>query len=70
MADVEVRPSRIEGLGVFACRSFHADQEIRRANVLREVTADAPIRGDLGESVDHCSYPDGRVVLWALQTAM
>ena len=64
MPEVEVRRSRIEGLGVFACRSFRAGERIRRVNVVREITAEAPIRQDLGESVDHCSYPDGKVVLW------
>ena len=64
MPEVEVRPSRIEGLGVFACRSFGAGERIRRVNVVREITAEAPVRQDLGESVEHCSYPDGKVFLW------
>ena len=64
MSEVEVKPSGIEGVGVFATRSFRADDRIRRVNVIREVTADAPIREELGERVDHCSYPDGKVVLW------
>ena len=64
MADVEVKPSGIEGLGVFAARSFRAGERIRRINVVREVTADEPIREDLGERVDHCAYPDGRTVLF------
>jgi hypothetical protein len=38
MANVEVKPSRIEGLGVFATRPFHASERIRRVNVIREVT--------------------------------
>lgn len=33
-------------------------------NVVREVTADAPLREDLGEQSDHCAYPNGKVVLW------
>jgi hypothetical protein len=60
---VEVRPSAIEGLGVFACRRFRADERIRRIAVVREVTAEAPLRNDLGERADHCDYPDGKVVL-------
>jgi uncharacterized protein len=60
---VDVRPSSIEGLGVFACRRFHAGQRIRRISVVREVTAEAPLREDLGERADHCDYPDGKVVL-------
>lgn len=61
--DVEVRKSSIEGLGLFAGRAFRAGQRIRRVNVVREVTADEPLREDLGERQDHCDYPDGRVVL-------
>lgn len=61
--DVSVRDSPIEGLGVFAARGFRAGDPIRRVNVLREVTADAPLRAELGERQDHCDYPDGRVVL-------
>lgn len=61
--DVEVRQSPIEGLGVFACRSFDGGERIRRMNVVREITPDAPLREDLGERQDHCDYPDCRVVL-------
>jgi hypothetical protein len=64
MADVEVRRSSIEGLGVFATQAVRSGERIRLVNVVREITAEAPIREDLGESVDHCSYPDGKVVLW------
>ncbi len=63
MNDIEVRPSRIEGLGIFAARRFHAGERIKRVNVVREVTAEFPIREDLGERLDHCSYPGGKVVL-------
>jgi hypothetical protein len=63
-SDVEVRPSPIEGIGVFAVRSFGAGERIRRVNVVREITPESPIREDLGERVDHCSYPDGRTVLF------
>ena len=64
MADVEVKASRIEGLGVFAVRPFRTGERIRRVNVVRDVTPESPIREDLGERVDHCSYPDGKVVLF------
>jgi uncharacterized protein len=60
---VEVRPSPIEGLGVFALRPFRAGERIHQINVIREVTPDAPLRADLDERADHCDYPDGRVVL-------
>jgi uncharacterized protein len=63
MTDVEVKASGIEGLGIFAARPFRAGERIRRVNVVREITPEAPIRADLGERADHCSYPDGRVVL-------
>lgn len=64
MADVEVKPSSIQGLGVFAARPFRAGERIRRVNVVREVTPEAPIREDLGERVEHCAYPDGKQVLF------
>lgn len=60
---VEVRASDIEGLGIFAVISFQAGSRIRLVNVLREVTAEAPLRDALGERADHCDYPDGKVVL-------
>jgi SET domain-containing protein len=63
MPDVEVRPSSIEGLGLFAARAFRAGERIRRINVVREITPDAPLREELGERADHCDYPDGKVVL-------
>ena len=62
-SEVEVRPSPIEGLGVFAVRAFSSGELIRRVNVVREITPDAPLREDLGERADHCDYPDGMVVL-------
>ncbi len=61
--DVDVRPSRIEGLGLFAARSYRAGATIRRIVVVREITPDAPLREDLGERFDHCDYPDGKQVL-------
>ncbi len=63
LQDVQVRPSPIEGLGLFALRPFVAGERIRQITIVREVTPDAPLREDLGERIDHCDYPDGRVVL-------
>ena len=60
---VDVKPSGIEGLGIFACRPFRAGEPIREITVVREVTPDAPLRAELGERADHCDYPDGKVVL-------
>ncbi len=60
---VEVKESRIQGLGVFALGRIAAGQRIRQINVVREITPEAPLRQELGERVDHCDYPDGKVVL-------
>ncbi|MGD0483132.1 MAG: SET domain-containing protein-lysine N-methyltransferase [Gemmatimonadales bacterium] len=65
MSGVVVRPSRIEGLGIFAAQAFAPGERIRRIAVAREVTPEHPLREDLGERADHCDYPDGRVVLLA-----
>lgn len=63
--DIEVRPSSIEGLGIFATRSFRSGERITRVHVVREITPETPIREDLGERVEHCAYPDGKTVLIA-----
>jgi len=63
MSDVAIRTSSIEGLGIFAARSFRADERIRQINVVREITPDSPLREELGERADHCDYPNGKVVL-------
>jgi uncharacterized protein len=63
MTDVIVKPSPIEGLGLYAARHFSRGERIRQVNVIRLVTPDAPLRPDLGERQDHCDYPDGKVVL-------
>lgn len=65
MTDVEVKPSRIEGLGIFASRAFRAGDRITQVHVVREITPESPIRPDLGERQDHCSYPDGKIILVA-----
>lgn len=65
MTDIDVRPSSIEGLGIFATRAFGAGERIARVKIVREITLEAPIREDLGERIDHCAYPDGKVVLIA-----
>ena len=63
--DIEVRPSSIEGLGIFATRLFRSGERITRVHVVREITPETPIREDLGERVEHCAYPDGKTVLIA-----
>jgi hypothetical protein len=60
---VEVKGSPIEGIGLFAGRSFRAGERIRRINIVREITVAAPIRAVEGERIDHCDYPDGKTVL-------
>jgi hypothetical protein len=62
-SEVEVRQSAIEGLGLFASKPFAPGESILRINVVREITADAPLREDLGERFDHCDYPDGKILL-------
>jgi len=66
--DVEVRHSDIEGSGVFASRSFTAGETIRVVNIVREITADAPLRPDQDEHVEHCNWhhPEGAVVLYGV----
>lgn len=61
--DVEVRPSRIEGQGVFAMRRFEAGAVVCRIHVVREISERAPLREDRAERFEHQSYPDERVVL-------
>lgn len=61
---VVVKPSPIQGLGVFAARSFLAGERIRRVNVVREISDESPLQEEAGECHEHCAYPDGRVVLW------
>jgi uncharacterized protein len=60
---ITVAPSGIEGLGLFARRSFEAGERIHEIVMVREVTPETPLRADLGERMDHCDYPDGKVVL-------
>lgn len=65
MTDIDVRASKIEGLGIFARRAFRPGDRIADVHIVREVTPEEPIRDDLGERIDHCAYPDGRTVLVA-----
>ena len=62
--DVEVRPSPVEGLGVFARRDFAPGERIRTVHIVREITDDAPLRPEAGERFEHCAYPNGRTVLY------
>jgi hypothetical protein len=66
VSGVEVRLPPIEGSGVFATHSFHAWERTRRVNVVREITADAPLREDAGERRNHLDYPDDKVILFGI----
>ena len=63
MNDVNVQPSSIEGLSIFAARRFSPGERIRHIKIVREVTPESPLRPELGERADHCDDPDGKVVL-------
>jgi hypothetical protein len=63
MTKIEARPSRIEGLGIFATTAFAPGDQIAAVCVVREVTPEAPIRPELGERIEHCAYPNGKTVL-------
>ena len=57
-----VKPSRIQGLGVFAARDFAEGDRILRVDESRLVTETKPLLE--GEDPRHCDYlADGRVVL-------
>ena len=64
MVNVEVKASTIAGLGLFARQAFKAGEVIRKVHVLREISLVAPLDEQADERVEHCAYPDGKVVLW------
>ena len=62
--DVTVRESSIEGLGVFAARSFEAGERVLELDDSRVVDEERPLRPEEGELQRHCDYlADGKVVL-------
>lgn len=64
MPGVRVQQSPIAGLGMFATRPFRAGERILRRNHLREITAEVPLRADLGERPEHTDdIAGGRLVL-------
>jgi hypothetical protein len=63
MNDIEVKTSPTQGPGIFAGRPFRASDRIRRVTSARQITAESPIREDLGERTDHCDYADRKVLL-------
>lgn len=65
MNDIQVCRSPIDGLGIFAAGTLRAGDRIIKVDIVREITPQTPIREDLGERIDHCAYPDGKVVLVA-----
>ncbi len=62
---IEVRASPIEGVGIFATTPLEAGDFIDVVGYEREITADAPLDPERGERFEHCSYPDGKVMLVA-----
>jgi SET domain-containing protein len=61
---VVVKPSPIQGLGIFATHDFRAGDLILKRDESREVTPDRPLRPELGEFRRHCDdLAGGRVVL-------
>lgn len=61
---VEVRPSPIEGVGIFALRHFRPGEVILPRDESREVTEVHPLRPEMGEERRHCDdLAGGRVVL-------
>lgn len=64
MTGVAVGESRIEGVGVFAARPFSEGDVVLVVDTSRVVDETHPLRPELGEQEDHCTYlQDGRVVL-------
>jgi hypothetical protein len=58
---VTVKPSPIDGLGVFAARDFRAGEEIFDVSEMRVVTEEEPLRE--GEEEWHCDWlADGRQI--------
>jgi hypothetical protein len=58
-----VRPSSIEGLGLFAARHFHTGERIRRIDESRVVDRDHPLRPEAGEFEYHLLPVPGAPVL-------
>ena len=63
--NIEVKQAGSKGLGLFALQAFTAGELIRYVDYVREITEEEPLRADLGERADHCSYEDGKVYLVA-----
>jgi len=62
----EVRNSAIHGKGVFTTQPIEKHSLISRVETVREITDNAPLDPDKGESPHHCTwYPDGTQVLLA-----
>jgi len=63
MAEVAVRKSRTAGRGVFTLELLRLGEVVREFVLEREVTPEAPLRPELGESPEHCPLIDGRFYL-------
>ncbi len=60
-----MRPSSIQGLGVFALRTFRNGEYIRTLSYEREITETSPLNSGAGERADHCTLVNGRTLLVA-----
>jgi|TARA_B110000240_G_C13441582_1_gene428365 hypothetical protein len=65
---IEVKPSPSEGLGIYACREFRNGDHLLDVIFEREITESSPLDIQLGERSDHCSYPNGKMMLVAFPT--
>jgi hypothetical protein len=62
--DVYTAPSPIAGTGVFAARPFAAGERIVAVDDTDVITADRPLRPELGEFEHHCDMiEDGKIIL-------
>ena len=66
MSEVIVRDSPTGGLGVFTLEPLAASQIVRKFEIEREVTAEAPLRPEQGERSEHCPEINGRFYLVAI----
>lgn len=63
MAVVEVRESEIEGLGVFALRTFTPGETVLTLDTSRVVDNEHPLRAELGEVDSHSTVLGGDTVV-------
>ena len=62
---VEIKPAPSGGMGLFARVDLDAQDYIHTVTYEREITELNPLNAEAGERIDHCAYPDGKVMLVA-----